>query len=55
MESDRSLVACESDMKMVLKVCEGGANMGFCEGILRCTQPKSLSIILSPREVAALR
>ena len=28
---------------------EGGAKVRFCEGILRCTQPKSLSLNLSPR------
>lgn len=28
---------------------EGGAKVRVCEGIVRCTQPKSLSLILSPR------
>ena len=28
---------------------EGGAKVGFCEGIVRCAQPKERSLILSPR------
>gem|GEM_PF-4652338 len=28
---------------------EGGAKVAVCEGILRCTQPKDLSLVLSPR------
>jgi len=28
---------------------EGGAKVGFCEGIMQCTQPKSFILILSPR------
>lgn len=27
----------------------GGAKVRFCEGIVRCTQPKDRSLILSPR------